>query len=238
MNESILKFPQYLGYGILNPESRKSIDDKKIANYEFNGQPIMTVEQTETGASVEEYYQDKAIGRSFGKKLEGAIFQHYLNLDQLSSPLHRAWIDKLVSQGNIYAEMISKTKDRVLFYPAVFLIDIRVPVLEEKLESVKEFIKNPTIQKHLPKIEESKLITAFPNYKETLTTSILRITTPIAFTIDIAKELSSAGIIEKEKRLRAIVSVARPNAGALVRSFSGTKTDPWLFYSITLNNNL
>ena len=31
MNESILKFPQYLGYGILNPESRKSIGNKEIA---------------------------------------------------------------------------------------------------------------------------------------------------------------------------------------------------------------
>ena len=238
MNESTLKFPPYLGYGTLNPNSRKSIGNKEIADYEFNGHPIMTVEQTETGASVEEYYQDKAIGRSFGKKLEGAIFQHYLNLDQLSSPLHRAWIDKLVSQGNIYAEMISKTKERVLFYPAVFLMDIRVPVLDERLASVKEFIETPEMKKHLPKIEDSKLITVFPNYKETLTISLLRITAPIAFTIDIAKELSNAGIIEKEKRLRAIVSVARPNSGTVVRSFGGTKTDTWLFYSITLNNNL
>ena len=77
-----------------------------------------------------------------------------------------------------------------------------------------------------------------PLDKETLTISILRITAPIAFTIDIAKELSNAGIIEKEKRLRAIVSVARPNSGTVVRSFGGTKTDTWLFYSITLNNNL
>ncbi len=106
------------------------------------------------------------------------------------------------------------------------------------MQLVKEFIETPELQKLLPKFEYYKLITVFPNYKETLTISILRITAPIAFTIDIAKELSNAGIIEKEKRLRAIVSVARPNWGTVVRSFGGTKTDTWLFYSITLNNNL
>ena len=117
-------------------------------------------------------------------------------------------------------------------------MDIRVPILEESLAGVKGLIEKFELKKHLPKIEDSKLITVFPNYKETLTISILRITVPIAFTIDIAKELSNADIIEKEKRLRAIVSVARPNASTVVRSFGGTKTDPWLFYSITLNNNL
>lgn len=54
---------------------------------------------------------------------------------------------------------------------------------------------------------------------------MLRITAAIAFTIDTAKELSSAGIIEKENRLRAILSVARPNSDTVVRSFGGTKTD-------------
>ena len=106
------------------------------------------------------------------------------------------------------------------------------------MQLVKEFIETPELQKLLPKFEYYKFITVFPNYKETLTISILRITAPIAFIIDIAKELSNAGIIEKEKRLRAIVSVARPNSGTVVRSFGGTKTDTWLFYSITLNNNL
>jgi hypothetical protein len=161
-----------------------------------------------------------------------------LNLDQLSSPLHAAWVDSLVSQGNIYVEMISKTKDRVLFYPAVFLIDIRVPILQENLSTVEDFITTPDMIPFRPKIEDSKLVTVFPNYKETLTISILRITTPIAFTLDIVKMLAKSGIIENEKRLRAIVSIARPSGGTVLRSFAGTKSDSWLFYTLTLNNTL
>jgi len=145
-----LVFPRYLGYGTLMRDSCKSIGGKEIADYEFNGQPIMTVEQTETGASVEEYYQGEIIGRTSDKNLKKAIFQHYLNIDQLSSPLHIAWIDMLVAQGNIYAEMISDTKAMTLFFPAVFLIEIRVPVLIKKLERVKELVKkNPTINNHI-----------------------------------------------------------------------------------------
>jgi len=78
----------------------------------------------------------------------------------------------------------------------------------------------------------------YPNRTENLTITMLQITTPIAFTIGVAKMLSEGGIIKKGKRLRAIVSVANPQAGTLLRSFRGTEKDDWVSYSIILNNEI
>jgi hypothetical protein len=234
MNINNTSLPAYLGYGVLNPDSYKFTDGKAYADYHYEGFPVLKVEQSEKGARIEEMYGDKTLGMSYGANLQRAIFQHYLNLDQLESPLHRAWISNLISQGNIYAEYISKKKDRVLFFPAVYLIDIRVPVLEEDIKKVEAFIAIPEIKTLLPKLSLSKLITVYPDRTENLTITILKITTPIAFTVGVAKMLSKGGIIKKEKRLRAIVSVANPQAGTLLRSFRGTEKDDWVSYSIII----
>ena len=232
------KLPAYLGYGVLNPDSYKFTDGKAYADYHYEGFPILKVEQSEKGARIEELYGDQTLGMSYGANLERAIFQHYLNFDQMDSPLHRAWIHDLISQGNIYAEYISKTRDRVLFYPAVYLMSIRVPVLDEDLQKVEAFIASPEIKKLKPKLSPSKLITVYPYRTENLTITMLQITTPIAFTIGVAKVLSEKGILKKEKRLRAIVNVANPQAGTSIRTFRGTEKDDWVSYSITIKNDL
>jgi len=232
------KLPAYLGYGVLNPDSYKFTDGKAYADYHYEGFPILKVEQSEKGARIEELYGDQTLGMSYGANLERAIFQHYLNFDQMGSPLHRAWIHDLISQGNIYAEYISKTRDGVLFYPAVYLICIRVPVLDEDLQQVEAFIAFPEVKKLQPKLSPSKLITVYPDRTENLTITMLQITTPIAFTIGVAKVLSEKGIIRKEKRLRAIVNVANPQARTSIRTFRGTEIDEWLSYSITIKNEL
>jgi len=232
------KLPAYLGYGVLNPDSYKFTDGKAFVDYHYQGLPILKVEQSDKGARIEELCGDKTLGMSYGANLERAIFQHYLNFDQMDSPLHRAWIHDLISQGNIYAEYISKTKDRVLFYPAVYLMSIRVPILDEDLQQVEAFIASPEIKKLQPKLSPSKLITVYPNRAENLTITVLQITTPIAFTIEVAKVLSENGIIKKEKRLRAIVNVANPQAGTSIRTFRGAEKDEWLSYSITIKNEL
>lgn len=231
-------FPVYLGYGKLNTDSYSLSDGNAFVEYEYAGLPIMRVEQSKNGVCLEEFYANQSIGVSQGANLQQAIFHHYLSLDQINSPLHRAWINDLISKGNFYAEFISKTKDRVLFYPAVYLIDFRVPVLDEDLQHVEALIASPEIKKLQPKLSSSKLIILFPDRTENLTITILKITTPIALSISVAKMLSEMGIIKKEKILRAIVSVANPQARTLIRTFSGTEKDEWLTYSIILNNEL
>jgi hypothetical protein len=235
---SIDDFPSYLGYGVIDPDSFTLSGEKAHVNYHYQGLPILKVEHSDKGARIEELYGDKTLGMSYGANLERAIFQHYLNFDQVDSPLHRTWIHDLIRQGNIYAEYITKTKDRVLFYPAVYLMSIRVPVLDEDLKQVEAFIASPEIKKLQPKLSPSKLITVYPNRTEDLTITILHITTPIAFTIGVAKVLSEKGIIRKEKRLRAIVNIAVPQAGTLIRTFRGAEQDGWLSYSITIKREL
>jgi len=230
------QFPTYLGYGKLNPESYKRSDGKESVEYEYANVPIMRVERSENRVSVDEYYVDKPIGISYGANLQQAITHHYLCLDQFTSPLHRVWLHDLISKGNIYAEYITKTKHRMIFYPAVYLMEILVPVLEGGIKEVREFIDRPEIRKWKPRMDPSTLMTIYPERTENLTVQLLKIITPIAFTIDMAKSLSQRGIINSEKRLRAIVSVARPESGVLVRSFKGTDTDEWVSYSIIINN--
>lgn len=231
-------FPAYLGYGKLKPESYRLLNGTAFVEYEYADVPIMRVEQSENGVCVEEFYANQSLGVTYGANLQQAIFHHYLCFDQSKSPLHQSWIHNLIGQGNIFAEYISKTKDTVLFYPAVYLIDIRVPVLEAHLQQVEAFIASPEIMKLAPKLSPSKLITVYPDRTENIPITMLKITTPIAFTIGVAKLLSERGIIKKEKRLRAIVSVAKPQSGRLLRSFRGSEKDSWLSYSIIINDAL
>ena len=230
-------FPAYLGYGALNPDSYTWSDGKASAEYIFQGLPILNVEQSEEGVNIEEVFQGTSLRIAQGLDLQRTISLFYGSGDPSKSPLHRAWIDELIHQGNIYAEYITKTNTRLIFYPAVYLMDIRVPVLDEDIKQVMAFIDTPALKKWQPKLIPSTLVTVYPDRTENLTISILLITAPIAFTIGVAKLLSQAGIIKREKRFRSIVSVVKPLIGTWLRTFHGTERDPWLAYAVTMNND-
>ena len=230
--------PPYLGYGQLNKNSRRTEGDKEYVDYTYKGETILTAEVSPTGAMIEEYYKGKRQSMSFGKDLKRAVFQHYLAIDQLKSPLHLDWIHEVAGIGNIYAEMIQKPELVVLFFPAVFLIDIKIPIAEENQFKLNDFLKKPEIIKHRPSVQKAVIRTRYVHRSEDLTISLLSLKTPIAFTIQTLQLIKEAGLISTEKRLRGIVSQSRTSNGPLMRNFIGTDSDDWKSYSIIFENTL
>ena len=144
----------------------------------------------------------------------------------------------MVGIGNIYAEMIQKPELVVLFFPAVFLIDIKIPIAEENQLKLNDFLKNPEIIKYRPSVQKAVIRTRYVHRSEDLTISLLSLKTPIAFTIQTLQLIKEAGLISTEKRLRGIVSQSRTSNGPLMRNFIGTDSDDWKSYSIIFENTL
>jgi hypothetical protein len=144
----------------------------------------------------------------------------------------------VVGIGNIYAEMIQKTELTLLFFPAVYLIDIIIPIAHDNEAELQEVLKKPEIIKHRPSTQKALIKTRYVHKSEDLTVSLLTIKTPIAFTIQVLNLIKEAGLISSEKRLRGIVSQARTSYGPMMRNFIGTPTDDWKSYSLIFENTL
>ena len=230
--------PHYLGYGVINRDTYRKEGEKEFVDYVYKNQTILTAEVSPTGAMIEEYFNGKRLSISFGKDLKRAVFQHYLASDQLKSQLHLDWINEVVGIGNIYAEMIQKTELTVLFFPAVYLIDIKIPIAHENEAKLQQFLKKPEIIKHRPSTQKAVIKTRYVHKSEDLTVSLLTIKTPIAFTIEVLNLIKEAGLISPEKRLRGIVSQARTSYGPMMRNFIGAPTDDWKSYSLIFENTL
>jgi hypothetical protein len=231
-------FPHYLGYGIINKDSYRKENEKEYVGYVYKDQTVMTAEITPTGAMIEEHYNGKRLSMSFGKTLQRAVFQHYLASDQLKSHLHLDWINEVVGIGNIYAEMIQKSNQTVLYFPAVYLIEIRIPISNDKLSLLEMFLGNPEVIKLNAKAQEATIITRYEDINENLTVPLLTICTPIAFTVQTLKLIKSSGLISIEKRLRGIVGQARASNGTVMRNFIGAPTDNWKSYSILYQSTI
>jgi hypothetical protein len=231
-------FPHYLGYGIINKDSYRKESEKEYVDYVYKDQTVITAEISPKGAMIEEYYNGKRLSMSFGKNLQRAVFQHYLASDQLKSHLHLDWINEVVGIGNIYAEMIQKTEQTVLYFPAVYLVQIRIPISNDKLTLLEKFMENPEVIKLNATAQEATIITRYDERNENLTVPLLTICTPIAFTVQTLKLIKESGLISAEKRLRGIVGQARASNGTVMRNFIGSPTDNWKSYSILYQSTI
>jgi hypothetical protein len=231
-------FPLYLGYGIINKDSYRKESEKEYVEYVYKDQTVITAEISPKGAMIEEYYNGKRLSMSFGKNLQRAVFQHYLASDQLKSHLHLDWINEVVGIGNIYAEMIQKTEQTVLYFPAIYLIQIRIPISNDKLTLLEKFMKNPEVIKLNATAKEATIITRYDERNENLTVPLLTICTPIAFTVQTLKLIKESELISTEKRLRGIVGQARASNGTVMRNFIGSPTDNWKSYSILYQSTI
>lgn len=231
-------FPHYLGYGIINKDSYRIESEKEYVEYVYKDQTVTTAEISPKGAMIEEFYNGKRLSMSFGKNLQRAVFQHYLASDQLKSHLHLDWINEVVGIGNIYAEMIQKTEQTVLYFPAIYLIQIRIPISNDKLTLLEKFMENPEVIKLNATAKEATIITRYDERNENLTVPLLTICTPIAFTVQTLKLIKESELISTEKRLRGIVGQARASNGTVMRNFIGSPTDNWKSYSILYQSTI
>jgi len=130
-SESIYKLPEYLGLGILNHSSIVRTEKGISATYTLGLDVVYSLEWTQAGCKLEEFYQGGTIASAFHENLNMAFF-YILKHPEMKFYLYPRFlqlINYVNGAGNIffaYPDM----KRANLFYPAGFIFSLRQPIVE------------------------------------------------------------------------------------------------------------
>jgi hypothetical protein len=235
MSQIKYNFPAYLAYGKINTNSYHHDEAKNehSALYEYESKPYLKVEVGEKSTLITEYVDGNRQSISSRKTMKEAMFSHFSSINPLNYAAQGTWISSMIGLGGIYVEFFTSHCIKQLFYPALFLIDIRIPLSESKLKEVQDLIGTPLFQKFNPWIQEAQITITYPEHVEVVKKPLLSIICPIAYSLDLMKQVKWQGLIEKEKVFRPLVTLATPAKGNKVKNFFGRDEDAWERYNIT-----
>jgi len=129
--ESNYELPEYLGLGILNHGSIVRTEKGISATYTLGLEVVYSLEWTQAGCKLEEFYQGDSIASAFGKNLNMAFFlilKHPEMKFQLYPPFAQV-LKSVTGVGNIFF-MYPDMNRANLFYPAGFILSLRQPIVE------------------------------------------------------------------------------------------------------------
>ena len=235
MTTTNFEFPSYLGYAkaIMDSYQLDQLTGKESLNYEYKGQTTLEVEVTSQNAKITEYFNGKILGISSDINLTQAFFSHYRDVDPLNFPIQEDWIKSVIDIRNVYADFITKSSIKHFYYPALFLIDIRVPIREGQLSIAEEFLNKKSLRDFHPWTQQAQFTITYPDKVDIIKSPLLSLICPIAYSLEVLQEISNAGLICTQKIFRPIVSLAQINKGNSIRSFFGRNEDEWQHYNIT-----
>ena len=233
MTTTNFKFPNYLGYAKAIMDSYKidHLTGKEILSYEYKGQITLEVEVTHRNAKITEYFNGKILGITSDINLTQAFFSHYRDIDPLYFPIHEDWIKSIIDIRNVYADFITKSSIKQFYFPALFLIDIRVPIKEGQLSIAEEFLNKESLRDFHPWIQQAQFTITYPDKVDIIKRPLLSLICPIAYSLEVLNEISNADLICTQKVFRPIVSLAQINKGNSIRSFFGRNGDEWKRYN-------
>ena len=240
MTATNFQFPSYLGYAkaIIDSYHLDQLTGKETLTYEYKAQTTLEVEVTSQNAKITEYFNGKILGISSDVNLKQAFFNHYRDIDPLYFPIHEDWIKSVIDVRNVYADFITRSCIKQLYYPALFLIDIRVPILEEQLSVAETIASEENIKVFQPWIQQAQFVINYPDQVDIIKRPLLSFICPIAYSLELLNQIASAGLISKQKIFRPIVSLAQASSGSRMRSFFGRSDDEWERYAVTFQANV
>jgi hypothetical protein len=235
MSQIKFNFPAYLAYGKINTESYHYDEATKehTVLYEYESKPYLKVEVGEKSTLITEYVDGNRQSISSRKTMKEAMFSHFSSINPLNYAAQGTWISSMIGLGGIYVEFFTSHCIKQLFYPALFLIDIRIPLSDSKLKEAQDLITTPLSQKFNPWIQESQITITYSDHIEVVKKRLLSVICPIAYSLDLVKQVKSQGLIEKEKVFRPLVTLATPEKGNRVKNFFGRDEDAWEMYNVS-----
>lgn len=239
MTTKKFQFPHYLGFYKAIPE-RYEVDkllQKEKLSYGYKGKVHLEVEVTSTITRLTEFCDEKIIGITSGKNLKDAFFRHYQCIDPFTSAIYDDWINSIISVRNVYVDYIKKENVSYLYYPALVLTDIRVPINEDQINITEELMTSASFKNGRSWIQSAKFCISYSDNMETFKKPLLSVICPLAYTYDILKEISESGLISREKLFRPLVGHSISPEKFAVRQFFGRDGDSWKQYNITYEIN-
>jgi hypothetical protein len=129
--ESIYKLPEYLGLGILNHNSIVRTEECVTANYTLGLDVVYSLEWTQAGCKLKEFYQGNSIASAFHENLNMAFF-NILKHPEMKFYLYPPFlqlINYVKGAGNIFFAYPDMNR-AYLYYPAGFIFILRQPIVD------------------------------------------------------------------------------------------------------------
>lgn len=230
-----IEFPSYLAFGKLNETSIRIENECTIADYELLGKKVMEVKLSPDRAWVVDYFGGKQYASSTYPTLAQTFQSHFMVVKASSNPIMGFLSREVCNLGNFYFQHFDEDSGnwRMTFFPAGYLLVIRIPVLKENSEVVKELIEDESMKKSVFEIYETQLTINYKTGdKKVVDIHLLELVMPVAFVYDTAKWLTEHKMILKEKLFRAIISDSSNKWFTAAQLFVGNDNDDWTSYSI------
>lgn len=235
MTISIDSFPDYIGYGIKNRDSYRFNSETGIhyCRYLLHGETVLEAEISENEARISTIYKGVLTGQSSDVTLEKAVYKYFKDHDWMKNPVYFAWLHDIINTGNIYVEVFHKSDFKILLYPSVYYTTIHIPLKPDKESIARIFVADEEYQFFRPWIQLAEMTTEyFHKADETENISLLSLLSPIAFTPWLLKILVRSGVIDTEKRYRALVGATEFNKGFSKKKYLADEQDDWMAYGI------
>jgi uncharacterized protein YbcV (DUF1398 family) len=154
--DTINEFPDYIGFGRLNPKTISVSTDQVSANYFFQDKPVHRITHNTVNGSwqMKDIFEEKG-NISSSKDLENVVLQHFNYLDCKTNPIFNFVQDKICNLGNIYFENLASMKDKagvVSYFPAGRMVILRLPIFFDEIGLTKADV----LENKIPYLELEK----------------------------------------------------------------------------------
>jgi len=230
-------FPPYLCYGIIDETSERFIDDFHVVDYLMDNEKVLEVRINEKSVEIQDCWRGKLLGMSHYPTLQQAVLSHYSFISQSESPIHKHWVHNLTKRGNIYVEYIDIKKIDSIVYPAVFMIDVFIPIRLEDETLIDKIVNVDSLIFFDYEVLDSVLTWRNREDNKIIQENILliKITVPIAFISEVFEEIKV--YIHKEKMWRAFTQLHKNNNNdGSIKIFYGNENDLYVSYSLIIKN--
>jgi hypothetical protein len=164
--DTINEFPDYIGFGRLNPKTISESTDLVSADYFFQDKPVYRITHNTVNGSwqIKDIFEDKG-NLSSSKDLKSVVMQHFNYLDCKTNPIFHFIQDKICNLGNVYFENLASMKDKagvVSYFPAGRMVILRLPTpIAQTSLAVADALEN-----NIPYLKKEKrpLFTIYDHY--------------------------------------------------------------------------
>ena len=230
MNNTI-PFPNYLALGRLNHKSIRCEDEWLVADYYQLNKKVLELRWKPDRTEIIDFYNSEKQSSSTYPTIKSAALYHYSANDFTKNPVFMEFAEHIYKNANIYFQYpTSDRKSKQLFYPAVYLYILRLPVTGDNQEHVMRIIENPFVKQWFYDLYDTSLHILPRNEKKTeLEIQILELIVPLAWLEDIVLFLKKNKVFLPGYQLRALFQPINFTPGPGLQLFNGVGNhDPYM----------
>jgi hypothetical protein len=229
-------FPAYLAFGKLNQQSIRQEGDQQKADYELLGNKVMEVTINLKNVEIQEFNNNISLGYSCYPTLKGCLLNHFMACPIAKSGILENLIRSVCELGNIFYDFpkYNKNETHILYYPAIELHVIRVPINSYNIINWGIFLENKENENLVHNMYKTTLFINEKGSDEIREESIhlAELVVPIAYIYERVQLLFDNNLILPDKLHRAIIQNSIGMESMQLKLFYGTENDSWSKYGI------